>query len=56
MRGSLRFLLGIEAAVDELLKQRMIERDLLEAALAQTIQPRITDVCDRDAVVIEQTT
>src|SRR5690606_37348478 len=55
VRRALGFFRGVKAAVDELLQQRVIHRDLLELVVAQPIHTRVPDVCDRHAVVVEQT-
>ena len=40
--------------VDLLLQQRMVARHLLKLAVAQHVEPRVADVRDQHAVVVEQ--
>jgi hypothetical protein len=45
---------GVEAAVDQFLQQRMIQRDLLDRAGAHAVQARVAHMGDGDPVVEEQ--
>src|SRR5688572_1843295 len=54
VRRVLGLLGGDDAAVDLLLQQRVIARDLGKLAVAHAVQARVAEVRDQDLVVVEQ--
>src|SRR5690606_32991070 len=54
VRGALGFLRRVKAAIDQLLKQRVVQRDLLESVAPQAVEARVADVRDGRAIVVEE--